>query len=572
MNHPILVPPPPRRTGALARVPGAVFGVLALAVLLLVATALNPAQPPPPPVAEYAPAAVKAITDAPPEQVADSGTGKSADGATKGANPGTASPPVSAPPALPSASLPAKVIDVNRVSRCIGNPPRQTEDPQSPPCVPYFDGDNGGSTAVGVSRNEIRVAMPNATAQDVDLLTRYFNTRFQFYGRQLKIVRDVGCFGGNPSSAKNAADGVAALKVFGAVGFCDIGGVEYYFYDQLARKKIVSVSNRVTVQTEADLAGFHPYEWTYLPTFDKASRHLMELGCTLKGKNATHAGAAYSLSPRVFGLISNKFSDAPSPDLSAANAALKACGIEPVRAQVTFEREGGATGQGATPQTAQEVATAIQKMREAGVTTLLLLTHALTTRQIYAALDGQGYEPELGVSTEFYNDEDFLMSGLPKSQTAHTFGISTWNKFVHPQDEPWWAAIKEVEPGHTFTEGNNPPPFSYYGARFDYHAMLVMAAGIQMAGPNLTAETFAKGLQSAAWPNPPTEKWPGKVTVSPGTHSYMEDAAAIWFDNTSRSEYSNGNGAFCYVQNGVRRRLGRWPADDGLFRAPCQRF
>jgi hypothetical protein len=164
------------------------------------------------------------------------------------------------------------------------------------------------------------------------------------------------------------------------------------------------------------------------------------------------------------------------------------------------------------------------------------------------------------------------MSANPQSQTAHTFGISTWSKILHPQDEPWYAAIKEEDPGHTFTEGNNVPPFSWFGARFDYEPMLVMAAGIQLAGPHLTPETFAKGLQSAAWPNPFTQHWPGKVTVSPGDHSYVEDAAAIWFDNASHSEYSAGDGAFCYVQNGVRRRLGQWPRNDGLFTRPCERY
>jgi hypothetical protein len=551
-------------------VPGAVFGVIAIAVLALVATALNPAQPPPPAVAEYAPAAVKAITDAPPEQVAENGTGKSTKGGTGGDQGGLTSP---SPPAVPSSLSPPPVIDVARVSRCIGSPPRQTEDPQSPPCIPYFDGDNGGATAPGVTRNEIRIAMANASTSDIDLLTRYFNTRFQFYGRHIKIVRDVGCFGGNPSSAKSAADDTATLNVFGAVGFCDIGGVEYYYYDELARKKIVSVSNRVTVQYERDLAKFHPYEWTYLPTFDKGSSHLMDLACTLKGKNATHAGAEYTLSPRKFGLISNKFNDAPSPDLAAANAVLKACGIDPVRAQITYERNGGATGQGATPQTAQEVASAVVKMHDAGVTTLLMLVHSLTARQIVNALDSQGYEPEIGVSTEFYNDEDVFTTTYPKSQSTHMFGISTWNKVLHPQDEPWYAAIKEMDPQHTFTEDNNAPPFSYEGAKYDYEPLLMMAAGIQMAGPHLTAESFAKGLQSAAWPNPPTEHWPGKVTVSPGTHSYMEDATAIWWDETNRSEYSiGGNGMFCYVENGRRRRLGQWPANDGLFVRPCRRF
>jgi len=552
-------------TGRGARVPGVVFAVLALGVLVLVATALNPAQPPPPAVAEYAPAAVKAITEAPPEQSAEDGTAAGGTGA--GRTPGGRGGKSGTPPPTGNPTPSGKPIDVPRVRGCIGDPPRQTEDPQSPPCIPYFEGSNGGATWTGVTADEVRIAMPNASGPSIAQLERYFNRRFQFYGRQLKIVRDVGCFGGTPASAKSAAQDVAALKVFGNVGFCDIGGVEYYYYDELARNKVVSVSNRVTVQHEKDVAKFHPYEWTYLPTFDKGSRHLAELNCSLKGKRAENAGAPWSTMTRKYGLISNKFNDSPSPDLSAANAALAACGIEPERAQITYEREGGTGGQGASPQTAQEVATAVQRMRSENVTTIIFLTHSLTTRQVYAVLDGQGYEPELAVSTNFYNDEDLGIAATPKRQALHTFGVSTWNKFVKVADEPWYAALKETEPNYQFC----CPPFGYYGVRYDYHAMLMMAAGIQMAGPNLTPESFAKGLQNASWPNPPTEKWPGKVTVSPGTHSYMEDATAIWWDNSNVSEYS-GAGAFCYVENGRRRQLGRWPADDMLFKRPCQRF
>lgn len=558
----------PRRDRA-ARVPGGLFAVLALGVLVLVATALNPAQPPPPPVAEYAPAAVKAITEAPPEQSAEQGTADGALDAAGGDGPGGTSPPsppVGTPGPSAVASAIGPVIDVDRVSRCVGSPPRQTEDPQSPPCIPYFEGDNGGATSTGVTANEIRVAMPNATGDDIVELERYFNKRFQFYGRQLKIVRDVSCFGGSPASAKAAAQDIAALKVFGAVGFCDIGGVEYYFYDELARRGVISVSNRVTVQTEADLAEFHPFEWTFLPTFDKGSRHLVELACSLNGRNAEHAGPQHVASKRKFGLITNKFSDAPSPDLAAANAALAACGIEPERAEITYERE-SASGQGASAQTAQEVTSATVRMKDAGVTSLIVLTHSLTTRQIYAALDAQGYQPEIMLSTNFYNDEDLGIAQQPKAQAAHTFGISTWNKFVRVADEPWYAALKEIDPDYEFC----CPPFGYFGARFDYHAMLVMAAGIQMAGPNLTPESFARGLQTAAWPNPPTEKHPGKVTVREGTHSYIEDAAVIWYDPSNTSEYS-GAGAFCYVDNGARRRLGGYPVRDGLFERPCQRY
>src|SRR5687768_16669513 len=41
--------------------------------------------------------------------------------------------------------------------RCVGNPPRQSEDPLSPPCAAFFDGDNQGATYQGVTKDEIRV-------------------------------------------------------------------------------------------------------------------------------------------------------------------------------------------------------------------------------------------------------------------------------------------------------------------------------------------------------------------------------------------------------------------------------
>src|SRR5687767_6996608 len=41
--------------------------------------------------------------------------------------------------------------------RCVGHPPRQTEDPLSPPCVSHFAGDNFGATYAGVTGSEIRI-------------------------------------------------------------------------------------------------------------------------------------------------------------------------------------------------------------------------------------------------------------------------------------------------------------------------------------------------------------------------------------------------------------------------------
>src|SRR5687768_2178126 len=46
-----------------------------------------------------------------------------------------------------------------QVYRCVGDPPRQSEDPLAPPCVPFFEGDNYGDTAQGVTREEITVVV-----------------------------------------------------------------------------------------------------------------------------------------------------------------------------------------------------------------------------------------------------------------------------------------------------------------------------------------------------------------------------------------------------------------------------
>src|SRR5687767_6262187 len=53
-------------------------------------------------------------------------------------------------------SMPSTTAAKARVRRCVGDPPRQVEDPQSPSCAPYWQGDNGGATSIGVTRDEIR--------------------------------------------------------------------------------------------------------------------------------------------------------------------------------------------------------------------------------------------------------------------------------------------------------------------------------------------------------------------------------------------------------------------------------
>src|SRR5437870_3600261 len=113
------------------RLPGAVNLLLTVLIVAIVGTlALRASSQEPPSIAEFAPQAQQPIKDAPEEQTSVAGQG--------GEGLGIGGVPT--PSVVPSsvAGGPPKAIDRGQVRHCIGNPPRQTEDPQSPPCVPYW--------------------------------------------------------------------------------------------------------------------------------------------------------------------------------------------------------------------------------------------------------------------------------------------------------------------------------------------------------------------------------------------------------------------------------------------------
>src|SRR5688500_8788307 len=102
------------------RSPGLAYSVVTVALAVLVGTlALTSRQTAPPTIAEFAPQAVEQITDSIGDLAGRPGgaTGQS--------------------PALDEQTTAdeteRQAIDVARVRRCVGDPPRQIEDPQSPP-------------------------------------------------------------------------------------------------------------------------------------------------------------------------------------------------------------------------------------------------------------------------------------------------------------------------------------------------------------------------------------------------------------------------------------------------------
>ena len=540
-------------------------GAVAAVLVLVAAVALTARQPAPPTVAEFAPQAIEQIKQAPPEQGAAPGTGGSGGATTTTTSVvGSGASPTS--PGVTTTTV--KPIDVPRVRRCVGDPPRQTEDPQSPPCVPYFDGDNGGDTTKGVTATEIRVAYPPIGFGEDETLTAdmvdYLNKRYEFYGRKIVLQRFDANGGGfaQPDPAAMQADAVKVdteLNAFATLAYPDRKGAEHHYYDELARRGIISSAYRAqALSSEARYQRFAPYEWNALPGVDTMFRLYGTFACrSLARRPPTHAGAPTSSGPtRIFGLLYQRTPDGSIPDLAALREVLAGCGVK-----LAQEFEDTSDGAGA--------ANAALQLKTANVTTLLCVCSADLVKNNYmGAATNQAWFPEWIVSGYIDQDLDNSLFSAPAEQASHAFGISFRSKLLLRQDMAWYWAVKEMHPE------KDPSGGIYYAASARYEQLKLLAAGIQLAGPKLTPVTFEAGLHKAVFPNPGAGGPPffqARVGFPGGRHTMIDDASMYWYSvSDSGTIDPSFPGAVCYVNRGARFSVTDWPADDQpFFNQPC---
>lgn len=119
-----------------------------------------------------------------------------------------------------------------------------------------------------------------------------------------------------------------------------------------------------------------------------------------------------------------------------------------------------------------------------------------------------------------------------------------------------------------------------------YKPLLLLASGIQEAGPELTPHAFAgnggdyPGLQGTDFPNPETVDLAGRVGFD-GDHSMVDDATVIWWSHTEPSTWGNDAyqlenprrtipGTWCYADKGKRYGFSDWTGSvSSLFTGSC---
>jgi len=564
------------------RYPPLLTVVLAVALVALVMpSALRLPQSNPREVPEFAPV---------PGQQKAGNAGASFDGlgAAPGSGSGPAAGPVSGAPPTPP---PLQGIGKNPVSKqCVGNPPRQTEDKLSPPCVAYFKGDNGGATAIGVTRDMVTVVVyvgsrgyPDegkdpasapgcgvlvdlATTDRADYETRwwraymrYFNERYQTYGRTVRIWLQTAVCVNPPTSVTRRADAQAAwerLRPFAVLTGLptDARAANTPYLEVMNSHGVVTLPSPLDTPRPRRYYNRHPgLVWSYQANLELTAQRYARWVCQqVVPFDASFTGDPLANNnPRVLGQL---YADTPEyPEISENSriiaAEVKRCGgtIVVTRTISSAKPETEANAGNTKPE--QEIALAIAEFKRQGVTTVLW------TGLVSAA-------PTKAAAAINYNPE-WVVQGLLQTD-SNTYGFlmdqSQWSRAWVQTEAPYIAnylrnecvlSAQSADPGVMTTVAGEFCGVAYVPLR-------LLFTGIQVAGPRLTVKSVDEGFHAIPDVPSPDPSVPA-CYFHPGDYSCVKDAIAQWWDPSCKPRSTNFQGCYRIPERGRRFLLDQWP-------------
>ncbi|HET6908096.1 MAG TPA: hypothetical protein VFH54_02065 [Mycobacteriales bacterium] len=565
----------PRRVRRPGRTSGLLnFGIVIAVLAVLLPLLLNAATSAPPTAAEFSPNASQVIKQAPPGEAASvNGQGG---GTGQGAGAGAKRPTPTPTPAQ------TQNIPQNLLKNCVGPPPdRQIEDPQSPPCIRYWVGNNGGATSQGVTKDAIYVAVPtpNGFTTEYAALQNFFNNRFEFYGRRLIFEyctpkagsgsQGSGDQANQTADAATAAAGCGGPKPFAST-FYQFDNGRYYNQVMACRYKVVTVGSWQPFDTSY-MNQCAPYFYNYpMDAQDIFSRigdwscaRLVSRDAVLARGTAAPGKPALNTTKRNFGIFLAPYTaDDPVARRSALNGLvdrLRQCGANVPEKQIIINPVGAASpGVSVDPASANN---AIVQMKQANVSTIICLCATFPFGALAKAASSNSYHPEWIGSTYGGLDQVVIqeLAAAPADETRALFGLTFVPRQINPLLEPYNAAFEEGDP----SLGPQTKSTDYSNFTQVYRPLLMLASGLQMAGPHLTPQAFLAGLRKTAFPNPLTSTHAGAVDVPQNGYSFTRDAAEWYWSNTAKGPYSDdqaaAKGAICYIDGGARHDLGTWP-------------
>ena len=446
------------------------------------------------------------------------------------------------------------------------------------PCAGFrsgYAGKNGGATARGVTGKTIKLVLfasqvdPATTAiltgakladarEDVEriyeTLIRYSNLHYQTWGRQVVYeIYDASGQDTNDEAMKADAVRIAqTIKPFGVIGGPKVLGQE------LVQRGVICIC---TVSLTSQFYNSNPpYFFGTLPTLTEYSINVAEyIGKRLAGRNAKWAGdeqnpaQRFRTKPRKFGLIyiegsngrvdpeGKRFHDHFVRELAKFGVKLAAESgylYDPGRNQ-------------------QDMTNMIASMRAAGVTTIIGVMDPLSPIFITQEATRQAYYPEWLQTGTGLSDTTTAGRLYDQRQWRHSFGMSPlWVTWTEKRMGPGWREYHHMRPDDASGEEGNL--IEIYRA-----PVQTFFRGVQMAGPNLTADTFAQG--QFRYPKTGGTATAPLVYLTRQYPTEIKDFVEIYYDPDEPGKDERGEsgvGMIMKVAAGKRYQAGRWPTTE----------
>jgi hypothetical protein len=192
----------------------------------------------------------------------------------------------------------------------------------------------------------------------------------------------------------------------------------------------------------------------------------------------------------------------------------------------------------------QNIAGTMAKMKQAGVTTIVIATEVFTPIALTYEAARIGYYPE------------WIHVGLEIAATARLYDVEQVSNFVGlgvleiPRanaDTDWYRAYKEIDPD------GDPKETAF-------RSLQQIAGGLQGAGPKLTPASFWQGLLKLPH-RVPDPIWSIGGGYGPNDYTYMDYGSLIWWDWDGVDPNSTSAGAWQFVSMGKRYAVGEIPTE-----------
>jgi hypothetical protein len=429
----------------------------------------------------------------------------------------------------------------------------QAESVYSPPCF-TFTGDNGGETSTGVTADTIDVTYRflldghllatlgalagidiDEDAEDLHRTTAglvdYFNENFEFYGRQIVLDRydAVGSSTAELSGGGRELAQTDALNAIDRGTFADVGNglaTSQVYSEILASEGVVTIGAAYMSREWFDARG--PHAWSMFPDCTRVAEVNGEVGISLLlGEPAILAGGDLQGETRRLAIIHPNQAEY-TQCANVAISMMQDAGFEPNVQTYTLD----------LAQTDSTAASIMAQLRDNEITSVACACDPLMQRALAVLAEQQGYFPEWLIQGVGYIDIDLvgqMIAATAGSQWSRAFGGSP------TAAAPAWGT-SEGYLAYTSVRDDQPSRT----VDILYGQLYRLAIGIQMAGPELTAENFATGMYNY----PTASGYLGAWDFAPGNHTGVIDARMVQWRDELPSTFNGEPGT--YYDTGVR--------------------